>query len=88
MKAEKFLADGRTEWQTDMTNLVVAFRNFENASNRVFRDLLPPVARSLTCLSTANLSSTSEQSKVYLKVWNGIFVLFYQNGHFLLNVIK
>jgi len=68
VEAEMFLEDGRTEGRTDMINIVVAFRNFQNASKNVFRDLLPPVAHSLVCLSTANLSSTSEQSKFYLKL--------------------
>jgi hypothetical protein len=31
LRAELFLADGQTNWQTDMTKLVVAFRNSANA---------------------------------------------------------
>jgi hypothetical protein len=31
MGAELFRADGRTDKQTDMTKVIVAFRNFENA---------------------------------------------------------
>jgi hypothetical protein len=34
--AELFHADRRTDGQTDMTNLIVAFRNFANAA----RDIL------------------------------------------------
>jgi len=32
MGAELFHAQRRTEWQTDMTKLIVAFRNFANAN--------------------------------------------------------
>jgi hypothetical protein len=31
VEAELFLADGKTDRQTDMTKLIVAFRNFANA---------------------------------------------------------
>ena len=33
MGAELFHADGRTDGQTDMTKLIVAFRNFAEAPN-------------------------------------------------------
>ena len=33
--AELFHADGRTGGQTGMTNLIVAFRNFANASKNI-----------------------------------------------------
>jgi hypothetical protein len=38
--AALFHADGRTDRQTDMTNLIVAFRNFANASNKKHKNVI------------------------------------------------
>jgi len=37
VEAELYHADGRTERQTDMTKLIVALRNFANATKKLRR---------------------------------------------------
>jgi hypothetical protein len=55
-------AGGRTDWQTDMTKLIVAFRNFANApKNTTFRDRGPILSQKCSFISLLLQHQTMEE---------------------------
>jgi len=66
LEAKLFHADRRTEGQTDMTMLIVAFRNFASACKRLFAK----APYSVVVMRTRIMTSYSENfTHVHVSVW-------------------
>jgi hypothetical protein len=58
--AELFHADGQTERQTDMTKLILAFRNFANARNK--KSVAQLIFLQQVCLENLHIHSIGKSS--------------------------